>query len=245
MKPAVIAMTKAELQALEYTVPYHWLTMQHNCLARYVELSAVMARMLRQHARPGPGLDIGCGDGRSTFEVACLLGRDYKLSGIDYDARAIHFARLFAPEIEFRVTNGDGLGAAAASMTFLCCREVLEHIAPDAVPAFIAEQYRVLVPGGIAVVVVPSTRLPVSAKHYRHFTAPSLAQCYGQFESVELIGFGDRPKGNLGEKLYTLIDLCPGLWKVYQNCWRTTGADVGDLVVGCFRKPVTSTIGVA
>lgn len=227
-----------KLQASEYVLPYHWLGMDNNCLVRYLNLSDEIARMIQWHARPGVGLDIGCGDGRSTFEVQRRIGARFRLIGLDFDARAVHFARLFAPEVESRVTDATGeLPFTNDSVQFLYSREVLEHITPEHVADFVGEQYRVLQPGGVAIVVVPSTRLRLPPKHYRHYTEPELQQVFAQFEPLETYGFGRTPNAWMSNKLFVLIDRLPGLWKLYRKRWVRTPASKGDILIGCFRKP--------
>jgi SAM-dependent methyltransferase len=230
------------LQASEYVLPYHWMGMDHNCLLRYLRLSDEIARMIQDHARPGVGLDIGCGDGRSTFEVQRRIGARFRLVGLDFDARAIHFARLFAPEVETRVTDATGkLPFTNESIQFLYSREVLEHVAPEYVDDFVGEQFRVLQPGGLAVVVVPSIRLRVPAKHYRHYTEPELSQVFGQFDKLEVCGFGRTPKGRINNRLFVLIDSLPGLWKLYRRRWVRAATSDADVLIGCFRKPSNRT----
>jgi SAM-dependent methyltransferase len=226
------------LQASEYVLPYHWFGMDHNCLLRYLRLSDEIALMIQQHATPGSGLDIGCGDGRSTFEVQRRIGNRYKLVGLDFDARAIHFARLFAPEVESHVTDATGtLPLENESIQFLYSREVLEHVPPDQVANFVYEQFRVLQSGGIAIVVVPSARLRLSPKHYHHYTELELTQVFHRFDKIEVYGFGRTPQGWLNNKLFVLIDSLPGLWKLYRNRWVRMAPRDGDVLIGCFRKP--------
>lgn len=237
----MMATEEARIQAGEYTLPYHWVGLDHNCLLRYLRLSAQIGELIKQHAAPGRGLDIGCGDGRSTYEVAAIIGPDSQLMGTDCDARAIHFARFFAPELEFQVADATGgLPADDASLSFVYSREVLEHIPPDQVAGFLREQYRVLRPGGIAAVTVPSTRLKLPPKHYQHFDPDRLRKVFGAFEEIALFGFGRRPRGILLGPLYQLIDRCPGLWKIYASCWQPTPPSQGDILVGCFRKKAKS-----
>ena len=234
---STLTTAEARIQASEYTLPYHWIGMDHNCLLRYVRLSVQIGELIRHHAEPGRGLDIGCGDGRSTYEVAEVIGPDYQLIGTDYDARAIHFARFFAPEVEFQVADATGeLPAEDGSLAFVYSREVLEHIPPDQVARFLTEQERVLQPGGIVVVTVPSRRLKTPAKHFQHFDQQTLRRVFSAFEELAIFGFGHRPRGLLLGAIYQLLDRCPGLWRLYQGSWEPTTPDRGDILVGCFRK---------
>jgi len=158
--------------------------------------------------------------------------------GVDFDRRAIHLARIFAPEVEVQATDASGrLPFPDNSLQFLYSREVLEHVPPAKVKVFTNEQFRVLQPGGVAIVVVPSTRMPISPKHYCHYTEVMLDQVFAGFRKVEMFGFGRTPKRIIARKLFVLLDLLPGLWRLYVNRWVTTRSDQGDVLVGCYRKP--------
>jgi SAM-dependent methyltransferase len=140
-------------------------------------------------------LDMGAGAGRHAFES---FRRGARVIALDYDAAELKdVAGLFAamsasgevPEdARAAVVNGDGTGLPFPEASFdrIVCSEVLEHI-PD-LDAAIAELHRVLKPGGIMAVTVP-TWFPekvcwalseeyhapfVPGGHIRIFTEPSL-----------------------------------------------------------------------
>jgi len=57
-------------------------------------------------------------------------------------------------------------------------------------PTVIANFARHLKPGGLCLVSVPSTNLPLQTKHYQHFTPDSLTQLFApHFHLKTLVGF--------------------------------------------------------
>ena len=93
----------------------------------------------------GPVLDIGCGPGWLTRDLA---SRGLAVSGIDISTAMLRLAR----------TNNPGLGFAAASLTQIpvadratagvFCWHVLHHVPDEDLEAAIREVARVIVPGG-------------------------------------------------------------------------------------------------
>jgi SAM-dependent methyltransferase len=99
-------------------------------------------------------LDVGCGGGDVTFDLASLVGLTGLAVGIDLDATKIELARADAEQvgvtnIEFRVADlTEGLGEAAYDVVY--ARFVLTHLQdPDAA---LARMKEVLRPGGRLVV---------------------------------------------------------------------------------------------
>jgi 2-polyprenyl-3-methyl-5-hydroxy-6-metoxy-1,4-benzoquinol methylase len=121
----------------------------------------VLARIMRPttlnlFARTGvkPGmtcLDVGCGGGDVTFELADLVGPEGKVVGWDIDETKIELARREAEErrqdnVEFRLLDiGESEGAPAFNVVY--ARFLLTHL-PDPVGA-LARMLRLLQPGGI------------------------------------------------------------------------------------------------
>jgi ubiquinone/menaquinone biosynthesis C-methylase UbiE len=114
----------------------------------------------------GPGhrvLDLGCGGGRHAFEV---LRRGADVVAFDQDSAELeNVAAMFAamdkagevpPGATGRTVTGDALGMPFPDASFdtVIAAEVLEHIPDDM--AAMREIVRVLKPGGLVAVTVPS-----------------------------------------------------------------------------------------
>lgn len=95
-------------------------------------------------------LDLGCGLGDDTFEIARLVGNQGRVVGVDVSETMIVEARRRAEQqrlnVEFEV--GDAQALRFGDATFDACRteRMLLHV-PDAERAF-AEMVRVIRPGG-------------------------------------------------------------------------------------------------
>mgnify|MGYP000846074843 FL=1 len=108
-------------------------------------------------------LDMGAGAGRHAFEVyrrgAHIVALDYCLADLK-DCSGLFSAMTDAGEAptgtHWATVNGDGTGLPFGDDTFdfIICSEVMEHIPDDSAAA--AELTRVLKPGGLLAVTVPT-----------------------------------------------------------------------------------------
>jgi len=96
----------------------------------------------------GPVLDVGCGPGRITGYLA-ELGLD--VGGIDLSPRMVEVARAEHPGLEFSVGSLLELDLADGGLAGLVSWYSLVHTPPELLPAAFAEFFRVLRPGGRAV----------------------------------------------------------------------------------------------
>ena len=108
-------------------------------------------------------LEIGCGPGA----LSASLHRwypDAEITGIDRDSYFIEFARQKAPSLTF--TEGDATALSFEDKTFdvTISNTVAEHVEPS---KFFGEQYRVLNPGGVC--------LMLSSRRGVHIAAPCVA----------------------------------------------------------------------
>lgn len=98
----------------------------------------------------GPGarvLDAGCGPGRVTAHLAHL---GLAAEGLDLSSAMLDLARTAFPELSFRLGSLTALDAADESLDGILCWYSLIHIPPAHRPAVLSDLYRVLVPGGFA-----------------------------------------------------------------------------------------------
>ena len=94
-------------------------------------------------------LEIGCGPG----VLSQALARWYpeaEVTGTDMDSAFIEFARKEAPDIQFCEEDATKLSFADESFDVSISNTVAEHIEPS---KFFGEQYRVLKPGGVCLVL--------------------------------------------------------------------------------------------
>lgn len=210
---------KLQLQESEYRLPVHWLLRKAGHTI-YVHKTNVMATMIKKYpttqARVNYALDVGCGDGRGTFELSECLG-GYTFTGIDFSPRAIAFAKLMAPNLDFSVQSGSSIDAGDQSIDLVVAREVIEHIPPTEIPAFLSEIHRVLTPGGKVLITTPSTNRRVPDKHFQHFTEALLRSLLEKtdFQVLECIGLGYWPHQRI-ENLYRRLIALPTLWRIHE-----------------------------
>jgi SAM-dependent methyltransferase len=122
---------------------------------------------------PGPLrlLDAGCGDGRVAHE---LVQAGHHVTGVEYLETSVQYARHLVPQADFLPADlrEDLLelpGLAPDSFDAAVLVEVYEHLPPADCPLVLANLHRLLKPGGLLIVSVPTKLLPPSKLHYRHF----------------------------------------------------------------------------
>jgi len=95
----------------------------------------------------GLTLDVGCGEGRLTRELA---GRGYDVVGVDASTALVDEARAADPSGRYEVASIDALPFAGGAAELAVCVNVLPHVHDLAGAA--AELARVLAPGGALVI---------------------------------------------------------------------------------------------
>jgi 2-polyprenyl-3-methyl-5-hydroxy-6-metoxy-1,4-benzoquinol methylase len=170
-------------QAAQYSFPYHWLPSNDQgswnisrALGWGLEYLAVMETTKTVVLGVGPHrvLDLGCGDGRLSYELL-TAGVD-EVVGVDLVEQAVAFARAF------NAVHGDRARFACEPVQSLpetafdaaVAMEVLEHIPEGQLGEVLEAVRRRLRPAGCLVVSVPTTNVPLHPKHERHYTAPLL-----------------------------------------------------------------------
>lgn len=105
-------------------------------------------------------LEVGCGRG---FYLKTLksVWPDLDVTGVDVNQKYLDNAREFLRGLDVKLIKGDATRLPFKSQAFdrIIASEVLEHI-PDDKKA-ISEMYRVLKPGGIAMITVPNKNYPL------------------------------------------------------------------------------------
>ena len=99
-------------------------------------------------------LEIGAGPGALTQALA----RWYpgaKITGSDRDAAFLAFAKAKAPDIEFVEADINALPFDSGSFDATISHSVQEHVEPD---KFFGEQYRILKPGGVCLILSAGRR---------------------------------------------------------------------------------------
>jgi SAM-dependent methyltransferase len=188
------------LQESKYEYPYHYIPMwdgntfsQTHTLAMGYEYLSYLHFLLDKVSQIGFDslLDVGCGDGRFLFE----LGRRFsnkKLAGVDYSKRAIDYARIIAPNVEWfceDIRNENIFGIKFDIITLI---ETLEHIPPGEISTFLKGIHHYLGERGTFIVTVPSNNIEVSEVHYQHFDLNSLVNTLSPFFTVADVKYLNR-----------------------------------------------------
>ncbi|MBS0558892.1 MAG: methyltransferase domain-containing protein [Proteobacteria bacterium] len=181
-------------------------------LRRAAATPAIRAIKQRAYALMGlfPGaaaLDIGCGPGVGTVDLAHIVGPFGQVWGVDRDAAMLREADQAAQAAGIAAwtahREADATALPFADGTFhACCSDrLLQHVPPDAARRCIAEAARVLRPGG-AMVMVDSDwgsfsvdcadaalERRMQALHLRRFENPFSGRTLGRIMTEAGLGF--------------------------------------------------------
>jgi 2-polyprenyl-3-methyl-5-hydroxy-6-metoxy-1,4-benzoquinol methylase len=193
-----------KIQEDQYVIPYHWSGMQPDSYRGRVYWGYL--NMILEIAGNIAGknvLDAGCGDGRFSAE---LKKRGADVTGVDLSEKALSFAKIFLPDVNFLQAGIESLPLSDKIFDFIFFIETLEHIPPENIPAVLSELKRVLKDDGMILISTPSTLIPKSPKHYQHFTVESLNDIFLQngFAIEEI--FGNDKKSLIFDNIYRLAD---------------------------------------
>jgi 2-polyprenyl-3-methyl-5-hydroxy-6-metoxy-1,4-benzoquinol methylase len=190
-----------ERQAAQYGFPYHWLPSTNGreaaigrSLSWGLEYLAVLETTadLVMATEPSRVLDLGCGDGRLTVELA-RRGIP-EVVGVDLVEQAIAFARAFGvplgPQVRFECLPVEELDAGVFDVAV--AMEVLEHIDAHDLESVVASTWQHVRAGGWLVVSVPTTNMPLIAKHERHYTEALLREHLATRFEVESVRYVHR-----------------------------------------------------
>ena len=137
-------------------------------------------------------LDVGCGVGLLSYEIALQTGDSGRVSGIDQNLEMIHHANKRCENLrntEFSEANANELPFPEESFDAACCTQVLLYV--NDVPQVISEIKRVLKPEGRIIIVETDWRGVVLNSDYDSITrkifsawdatvpSPNLPVCLG------------------------------------------------------------------
>jgi SAM-dependent methyltransferase len=141
----------------------------------------------------GDLLEVGCGEGRG---VEVLLDEVDSYHGLDKIPEVIEQLKSRFPQVSFEQAVIPPFRTIASDKyDTVVSFQVIEHIQDDRL--FLEEIYRVLKPGGKAIISTPNIRQTLSRNpwHIREYTGEQLKSlCEGIFDTVEAMGIGGNEK---------------------------------------------------
>ena len=185
------------LQENEYSFPYHYVAQYSPhfthcyCDSWGIHYVSTLEFLLeRVEAEVFSSLvDIGCGDGRLTQELAARFP-EKMIQGIDSSRRAINLAQAMNRSSAEFLCMDITSNPVARRYDIAMLIEVYEHIPPERAKTFLQALAVLLAPNGILFLTVPHANKPLEAKHFRHFTSETLLNELNEyFELVEILPF--------------------------------------------------------
>lgn len=188
---------RQQVQDDDYAFPYHYVpqfepgfTQTYSWAWGLYYISAIEF-VLDQVREIGPQsvIDVGTGDGRFVRELTRAFPAA-RVLGVDYSERAISVARALNPGLDLRCIDirADSVGEKFDLVTLI---EVFEHIPLALAHDFVAALRRLIKDDGRMLLTVPHANVPVSRKHFQHFTAESLQAYFLPHFEIERTVFLD------------------------------------------------------
>lgn len=186
------------IQELEYAYAYHYIpTFRDNFSQLSIwgwsknytsAIEFILSEIKKDATNIESIFDIGCGDGRLTWELSQEF-EDKQILGIDYSKKAIGMAKAFNQNIDFRNLDiiSDDFSIKCDSATLI---EVFEHIPLELCDEFVKALHKIINENGTLYMTVPHENMPLSYKHFQHFNLKKLEnyfENYFTFEDVKYI----------------------------------------------------------
>ena len=125
--------------------------------------------------RGGKILDVGCDGGHLLHQLQ--LRHKLDSYGIDLVFSSLKIAKNSVKGADFCLANAENMPFQSDIFDYVVCMEMLEHLTEKQCSNVLNEIYRVIKPGGVALVTVPNGRGPsgkISVPHIRSFTFKSI-----------------------------------------------------------------------
>jgi len=187
-------------QENEYRFPYHYIAQfKNNNFKHYfldtwfINYVSTIEYLLQKIAIVPPEriVDIGCGDGRFSRELAITFNASTVI-GIDYSTRAIALASAMNPDISnlkflpLDITKKNDLEPFDLAVLM----EVFEHIPIESADNFMKSVRTMLKNDGVLYLTVPHKNKPLEYKHFQHFSTESILNYLtSYFDVVEVVPF--------------------------------------------------------
>ena len=208
-----------------YRLPYHWFPEKGLSKFDREEKQRIIFSLVNSYLKSSCHryLDIGCGDGRWTSDIHKFLGGKIESWGIDISERAIGFAKLISPEINFKVKRGESTNFDSSIFDLVTMIEVLEHIEERAEKQILKESHRLLKKGGLLIITTPSDNLRLTLHHFRHYSLYRIEELLheNKFKIVEVKGHG-RPIYGIKKEIRKFMKQFPLIWKFWKFSYRET-----------------------
>lgn len=162
---------------VRYRLPEHWVLTDESAFALdYAGYINAIMSLVPEAAKSARALDAGCGDG---FVSRRLVDRGYALNGVDYNSRAVGFARVFVEDASFQCMDLRELNRHpeyGGVFDLVVSVEVIEHLPEQYHPLFLQQLVFALKPGARLILSVPSVFIQPSGMHYKHFTLKEITE---------------------------------------------------------------------
>jgi len=129
-------------------------------------------------------LDAGCGAG---VPIARILSRHFEVTGVDFSEAQVQMARQLVPEANFICQDITALTFTDASFDAICSYYAIIHIPREQHAALLRDFYRLLKPGGLALLCLGASDNPDDVDNYHgttmywsHYDAPTNLRLVGE-----------------------------------------------------------------